>query len=207
MALLLGALVASCAQTTMRSGHHIFVPAGGDFKQISRKMNVPYWRLRAANPDVGPSPGNRWIFVPLQRGIMGRRYQQIRDILASMSLAWPVPASRRISSHFGMRWGRPHEGIDIPARPGTPIVAVAAGVVVFSGSMGGYGNTTVIAHRGGLFTVYAHALKNHTRKGQKVAKNQVIARVGNTGRSTAPHLHFEIRYDSKAINPMIAKLR
>ena len=203
--LLTGVLLASCAQ--MRSGHHIFVPKGENLKQISERMNIPYWKLQAANPGKNPSLQNEWIFVPLARGILGRRYRQISNTLASMSLAWPVPSSRRISSHFGRRWGRPHEGIDIPARPGTAIIAAASGVVVFSGHLGGYGNTTVIAHQEGLFTVYAHNKKNYTRKGQRVHQRQVIAEVGNTGRSTAPHLHFEIRYDSKAFNPMMAKLR
>ena len=203
--LLLGVLVTSCAQ--MRSGHHIFVPKGENMKQISRRMNVPYWKLQAANPGKNPSLRSEWIFVPLSRGIMGHRYRQVNQTLSSMNLAWPVPSSRRISSNFGQRWGRPHEGIDIPARRGASIVAAADGVVVFSGRMGGYGKITIIAHRGGIFTVYAHAQKNHTRKGQRVKQNQTIAQIGSTGHSTGPHLHFEIRYNSKAINPMMAQLR
>ena len=202
---LMGLLIASCAQ--MRSGHYILASKGQQMSQISKRMNVPLWKLRAANPDKNPSLQDEWIFVPFPRGILGRQYQQMRGLLSSMKLIWPVPATRKISSHFGRRWGRPHEGIDIPARPGTAIVAAAAGVVVFSGKMGGYGNTTVIAHRGGIFTVYAHALKNHTRKGSRVHQGQVIAQVGNTGRSSAPHLHFEIRYNSKAVNPLIANIR
>ena len=205
LCLLMGVLLASCAR--MRSGHHIFVPKGESLKQVSRRLNVPHWKLQAANPDKSPSRRNEWIFVPLSRGIMGGQYREVMGLLTSMSLSWPVPSSRRISSHFGQRWGRPHEGIDIPARQGTAVIAAASGLVVFSGWMGGYGKTTVIAHRGGLFTVYAHAQKNYTRKGQKVHKNQVITRVGSTGRSTAPHLHFEIRHNSKALNPTMAVLR
>ena len=199
-------LMASCAHQ-MRSGHYILAAKGQNMGQISKLMNVPLWRLQAANPGKNPSLQDEWIFVPLTRGILGSRYRQIREVMNSMQLTWPVPSSRKISSHFGPRWGRPHEGIDIPARKGSAIVAAADGVVVFSGKMGGYGNTTVIAHRGGVFTVYAHAHKNHTIKGRRVHKNQVIAEIGSSGRSSAPHLHFEIRHNSKAINPLIAKIR
>jgi murein DD-endopeptidase MepM/ murein hydrolase activator NlpD len=113
-----------------------------------------------------------------------------------------VPSHKSISSNFGARWGRHHDGIDIPARKGTHIVSVSDGVVVYAGSgLGGYGNLTVISHRNGLFSVYAHSDKLYTTKGQKVHKGQVIATVGSTGRSTGNHLHFEIRKNSNPVDP------
>ena len=115
---------------------------------------------------------------------------------------WPVPSSRKVSSSYGARNGRAHEGIDIAAPLGSYILAIDDGVVIYSGQeLGGYGNITVLAHRGGYFSVYAHAMKNYTRKGQKVYRGQVIALVGMTGRSTGPHLHFEIRKNSEAFDP------
>src|SRR5690606_9771758 len=122
--------------------------------------------------------------------------------LNSGEFAWPVPSSKRISSGYGKRWGRHHEGIDIPGRVGTSIVAAADGKVIYSGSgLGGYGNITVILHDNGYHTVYAHAKRNLTVAGQRVYKGQVIAQLGKSGRSTGPHLHFEIRKNSRPLNP------
>ena len=95
-----------------------------------------------------------------------------------------------------------HEGVDIPGKIGSNIVAASDGVVVYSGhEIGGYGNITVLAHKNGFFTVYAHAKLNLTKEGQRIYKGQVIAQIGMTGRSTGPHLHFEIRKNGESIDP------
>jgi murein DD-endopeptidase MepM/ murein hydrolase activator NlpD len=95
-----------------------------------------------------------------------------------------------------------HEGVDIPSKVGSNIVAASDGIVVYSGSeIGGYGNITVVAHKNGFFTVYAHAKVNYTKEGQRVYRGQVIAQVGMTGRSSGPHLHFEIRKNGESIDP------
>ena len=122
---------------------------------------------------------------------------------------WPVPSSKKVSSHFGVRRGRHHDGIDIPAVTGTSIIASANGTVVASGKMSGYGRVVVVKHAGGYHTVYAHNSKNYVRNGQKVSQGEVIAKVGNSGRSTGPHLHFEIRRKNKVRNPAyyLARLR
>ena len=114
---------------------------------------------------------------------------------------WPVPGSKKVSSYFGKRRGRHHDGIDIPAVTGTHIVASASGVVSVAGKMRGYGNVIVIKHSGGHHTVYAHNSKHYVEKGQKVAQGEVIGKVGSSGRSTGPHLHFEIRKKNKVRNP------
>src|SRR5690606_32827006 len=107
---------------------------------------------------------------------------------------WPVPHFYKVSSQFGPRGRRHHDGIDIPAPSGTPVVAVDHGVVVYSGNgIRGYGNMVVLNHGENVFTVYAHHKKNLVKKGERVKRGQTIAQVGNTGRSTGPHLHFEIR--------------
>lgn len=115
---------------------------------------------------------------------------------------WPVPATRKISSFFGKRRGRHHDGIDIPSSNGSHILASAAGKVSFSGWMRGYGRIIVLKHKNNYNTIYAHNSKNFAKKGETVKKGQVIAKVGNSGRSTGPHLHFEIRKSNKVIDPM-----
>jgi murein DD-endopeptidase MepM/ murein hydrolase activator NlpD len=112
-----------------------------------------------------------------------------------------MPVSGTVTSEFGLRNGKPHKGIDIGAKAGTPIYAVLDGVVVFSGVQSGYGNVVVIEHPDFVMTVYAHNEKNLVSVDQKVTKGQMIAHLGSTGNSTGPHLHFEYRVKGKAINP------
>ena len=119
---------------------------------------------------------------------------------------FPVDASYN-SSSFGWRidpfTGQKafHEGLDFLAAEGTPIVAVAGGIVSISGRYTEYGNMVEITHGGGLATRYAHASRLAVRVGQRVSKGQKIAEVGNTGRSTGAHLHYEIRLNSVALDP------
>lgn len=114
------------------------------------------------------------------------------------------PAQGVLTSGFGRRWGRMHQGIDIAGPVGTPIYAAAAGVVVRSGwNSGGYGNLVDIRHPDGSLTRYAHNSRLLVREGQQVRQGQQIAEMGSTGYSTGPHLHFEIRLpDQGAVNPM-----
>ncbi|HWI55152.1 MAG TPA: LysM peptidoglycan-binding domain-containing M23 family metallopeptidase, partial [Desulfobacteria bacterium] len=112
---------------------------------------------------------------------------------------WPVQGP--VSSAFGRRWGRMHKGIDIAAETGEPIRAVADGIVAFSGDRGTYGNSIIINHGDGFRSQYAHASKLLVTLGQRVERGQVIARVGNTGRSTGPHLHLELLYKGQPVDP------
>jgi murein DD-endopeptidase MepM/ murein hydrolase activator NlpD len=118
----------------------------------------------------------------------------------SGALAWPVNAP--ITSPFGWRWGRMHEGIDLGAAYGTPIGAAAAGTVIYAGWLGGYGNLTVIDHGGGLATAYGHQSYIGVSVGQHVEQGQIIGNVGSTGHSTGPHLHFEVRVNGQAVDPL-----
>jgi murein DD-endopeptidase MepM/ murein hydrolase activator NlpD len=113
---------------------------------------------------------------------------------------WPV--SGPVTSPFGWRWGRMHEGIDISAPSGTPIVAAASGTVISAGWLGGYGNLIVIDHGGGLATAYAHMSGYAASSGQPVAQGQTVGFVGSTGNSTGPHLHFEVRVNGFAVDPL-----
>jgi murein DD-endopeptidase MepM/ murein hydrolase activator NlpD len=118
----------------------------------------------------------------------------------SGALIWPVNAP--ITSPYGMRWGRMHEGIDLGAAYGTPIAAAAAGTVIYAGWMGGYGNLTVIDHGGGLSTAYGHQSNIAVALGQQVAQGEIIGNVGSTGHSTGPHLHFEVRVNGAPVDPL-----
>ncbi|MBQ6569094.1 MAG: M23 family metallopeptidase [Clostridia bacterium] len=125
---------------------------------------------------------------------------------SSKGFTWPVPGYRSISSPFGRRWGKLHKGIDISSRGinGASIVAAASGRVVASryGYNGGYGNYILIDHGNGIQTRYAHCSKLLVSAGARVSKGQVIAKVGSTGHSTGPHLHFEVRVNGTPKNPM-----
>ncbi len=118
------------------------------------------------------------------------------------SMAWPAPGP--VTSPYGMRWGRLHSGIDIGVSVGTPVVAARDGVVVLTrtGYGGGYGNYIVVDHGGGISTLYAHNSSLSAGVGARVSRGQVIAISGNTGRSTGPHLHFEVRVNGNPVNPM-----
>jgi murein DD-endopeptidase MepM/ murein hydrolase activator NlpD len=120
--------------------------------------------------------------------------------VSSSGFIWPVNGT--VVSGFGMRWGRMHEGIDITASSGTPSWAVAPGTVIHAGWLGGYGNLVVVDHGSGLSTAYAHASSILVGVGQQVAQGETVALVGSTGNSSGPHLHFEVRVDGSAVDPM-----
>jgi murein DD-endopeptidase MepM/ murein hydrolase activator NlpD len=118
----------------------------------------------------------------------------------SGALIWPVNGT--FTSPFGMRWGRLHAGIDIAAPTGTPLRAADSGRVAIAGWVGGYGNYTCIQHNGAMSTCYGHQSSIGVSVGQSVSKGQVIGALGNTGNSTGPHLHFEVRINGSPVDPM-----
>lgn len=120
---------------------------------------------------------------------------------ADRQFAWPVAAGT-LSSPFGMRHGVMHEGVDIAAPAGTPVHAAGSGSVIYSGRLRGYGNVVILRHSGGYVTVYGHNERNLVREGASVARGQEIAELGATGRATGPNLHFEVRYNNQAQNPL-----
>lgn len=132
-----------------------------------------------------------------------------RDLKShSIPEGWPLRTGGAVTSSFGYRrhpiTGRRsmHKGIDIAAKRGSEIVAMADGLVIFSGRKSGYGNIVEIRHPNGLETRYAHNQRNLVSEGDLVRKGQTIARLGSTGRSTGPHVHFEVRKNGEAVNPM-----
>jgi len=121
-------------------------------------------------------------------------------VQSSSGLVWPV--SGPVTSGYGWRWGRMHEGIDIAVPTGTPVVAAASGQVIVAGWMGGYGNLVVIDHGGGLATAYGHNSSFAVGSGSTVSQGQTIAYAGSTGNSTGPHVHFEVRVNGSPVDPL-----
>jgi murein DD-endopeptidase MepM/ murein hydrolase activator NlpD len=124
----------------------------------------------------------------------------VDDTPSRFGLIWPVSAP--ITSPFGWRWGRIHEGIDLGAPYGSPIHAAAAGTVIYAGWLGGYGNLVVVDHGGALSTAYGHQSQIAVSSGQHVEQGDVLGYVGSTGHSTGPHLHFEVRINGQAVDPL-----
>lgn len=121
-------------------------------------------------------------------------------VVSDGPLAWPV--SGPVTSGYGRRWGRMHEGIDIAVASGTPVGAAAPGAVIYAGWLGGYGNLVVVDHGGGIATAYAHNSAFVASVGESVGTGQAVAYSGNSGNSSGPHVHFEVRVGGSAVDPL-----
>jgi flagellar protein FlgJ len=135
------------------------------------------------------------------------QHEMTSEVDTEFSVTWTVPAEGRLSSAFGTRADpftqspRFHRGIDIAATAGAPIRAAQSGTVVFSGHLGGYGNTIILEHAGGYRTLYGHASRNLVKEGELISAEQVIGEVGSSGRSTGTHLHFELQKGGERLDP------
>jgi len=163
-------------------------------------------RLAAASLQPSPTAGTAPPppVVPQLPTLTAKAYlPEVQDYGISTGFIWP--ANGVLTSGYGPRWGRMHYGIDIAGSVGTPIVAAAAGKVIFSGwNDGGYGYLVEILHPDGTITRYGHNSALYVRVGEEVSQGQLIAAMGSTGYSTGPHLHFEIRPNGgAAVDPMI----
>lgn len=143
----------------------------------------------------------------LQQQDLLHSLRENREVLASTPSIWPAEGYLtstfgRRSSPFGTGGTDFHKGLDIANRPGTPIRAPAKGIVTFAGWDGGYGNCVVINHGNNISTRYAHMEQIFTKLGQTVTRGDTIGAIGNTGRSTGPHLHYEVRIGGVCVNPM-----
>ena len=205
--------------TNQRGVYHT-VQKGQTLHFIARAYNVNIDRLKRINGVYDPSRlqiGTR-LWIPGARQVLNidsninkqalaknkkKRKRALNNGIKAIKgfLIWPVKG--QLTSRFGNRSGRHHDGIDIGARRGTSIIAAAEGKVMFAGwGPTGYGLMIIIKHKNDLTTVYAHNSHIHVYKNQMVKKGQKIASVGSTGRSTGPHLHFEVRNDSLPMNPL-----
>ena len=135
--------------------------------------------------------------VAAQRASRTRTVHPVKKrVTRKLSGRWVRPSAAGIVSPFGMRWGRPHKGIDFGAHYGAPIYAIGDGVVVgvgYQSGESGYGQITIIRHSNGYYSAYAHQSSYFVHVGEHVSAGELIGRVGSTGHVTGPHLHFEIR--------------
>ncbi len=167
--------------SVIKEGQVIFIPGA---KERKKEVPVEEERVEITKP---PKPEKR----------EGKKEER-----GSIPLIWPVDGI--VTSEFGIRDGIPHDGIDISTPEGTPIKAAYDGKVIYSGDeLKGYGNLIIIKHEGDYATVYAHNKKNYVKEGDKVKKGQIIGEVGSTGNANSPHLHFEIRWRAKPVNPRL----
>lgn len=214
-------------ETTLRipnqDGIFYTIKAGDSAKSISGKFKVSFSSVQMVNKGVDMDslkPGDE-IFLPGARPEEPEPAKKPAKSSQSSkpsgknessgssgggSFRWPVAG--KITSPFGWR-KHPitrrndfHGALDIKAPHGSPIRASRAGTVVYAGWQSGYGKTVVVDHGGGLSTLYAHCSSTLVKKGQSVSTSTVIARIGATGRATGPHVHFEIRSNNRAVNPL-----
>lgn len=169
---------------------------GENLWNIANKFEINVKKVIKANDIENPElikPG-KFIILPGAKPEFGYRDRLEKKLIA--------PVQARISSYYGGRWGRMHEGIDYAVSIGTNIRAAGAGKIIYSGWASGYGKTVIIRHRKGLRTLYAHNSELLVHSGEWVSRGSVISHSGNTGRSTGPHLHFEIQINGKPVNPL-----
>ena len=143
--------------------------------------------------------------APIVSTTSTERVSTLREITSSCgSLGWPVEAE--VSSGFGPRDGKPHLGIDLVVPEGVPVLAACDGVVRYVGeTLRGYGRMVLVEHEGGLVTAYAHNERLLVQVGERVLRGQTLALSGQTGRVTAPHVHFEVRtggVNGRAVDPL-----
>ncbi len=217
-ALVLVVLLLSCAGPPRRDVVHVVKP-GENLYRIAKHYGVETRDVVLENGvrDVRRIPVGTRLFIPDARrppamepiatpepertGPIPRTREAARQRAGKLRFAWPVRG--RLTSRFGWRRGRPHEGIDVASRSGTAVRAAEAGKVIYSSGLGAYGNVVIVRHDARYETVYAHNRRNRVRKGARVERGQVIAELGDTGNATGPHLHFEIREHDRARDPLL----
>jgi len=175
---------------TLKEGDAVFIPGASREKMID--VTIEY------KESVSPSAST--VSKPQTASIPPRSEETSKT--GKGRFLWPV--NGKVISGFGMRNGEKHAGIDIKAEEGNPVKASDSGKVIYSGNgLSGYGNLIIIKHEGTFFTVYAHNKKNLASEGSLVEKGEEIAQVGDTGRATTPHLHFEIRKNKVTVDPIL----
>jgi murein DD-endopeptidase MepM/ murein hydrolase activator NlpD len=184
---------------------HLVRP-GETLAAIGRLYGVNWQTLATVNHLIDPHriEVGQAIWVPSPSGTVrhGTRSLAVPSrFVPDGRLQWPTDGS--LSSAFGTRGGQFHGGIDLAGERGTPIMAAAEGVVMFSGrGPEGYGNAVMLDHGNGLFTLYAHNERNVVRQGERVRRGQIVALMGDTGRASGTHVHFEVHQHGQLVDPL-----
>jgi len=188
---------------TVRGALHT-VQRGESLWDIARKYEASMEEIVSVNQLANPSRlqvGQELVIPGAQAQAVALRREQLVSPSGQLLRNFDWPVQGRVSSRYGTRWGRMHYGLDIAVPTGTPVRASAAGTVTYAGSMGSYGLLVIIDHGNRVETRYAHNSRIVVKVGQRVKRGDIIAYSGNTGNSTGPHVHFEIRYRGTAVNP------
>jgi lipoprotein NlpD len=162
----------------------------------------PAEKSTAVSASIGPAPpgaaGGQRPPPSAGRAALGTRATPAAGLAGT--LQWPLRGV--LYARFGKKGREPHDGIDLAAPAGTPVKTAGEGVVLFAGPQSGYGLIVVVGHERGLVTVYAHSRDLRVRTGQAVRQGQVIATVGESGKTSGPHLHFEVRVEGEPVDPV-----
>ncbi|MBK7859564.1 MAG: peptidoglycan DD-metalloendopeptidase family protein [Archangiaceae bacterium] len=167
--------------TTLKVGQELVVPGTAQLKPVAV----------ADSPEPEP---------PLHPPAPPPKKGPVKVGRAEGSLSWPVRGV--LYARFGRKGSEPHDGIDLAAPAGTPVKTAAPGKVLFAGDQKGYGLIAIVEHGNGLITLYAHNRDLRVKAGQQVREGQVLATVGDSGATSGPHLHFEVRRDGKPVDPL-----
>jgi murein DD-endopeptidase MepM/ murein hydrolase activator NlpD len=191
----------------MRSATHT-VAAGETVYRIAKNYGVTVGRLMAANSISDPRDlrVGQTLVIPggFQAASIGSGFAGVHPYTgerSSRQFLWPV-SHGTVSSGFGLRNGAMHDGVDISAPVGTPVYAADSGVVIFCGALHGYGNTVIVRHDDHYSTVYAHNERIVVDKGANISPGQQIGAIGRSGRTSGANLHFEVRCDNIAKDPL-----
>ncbi len=175
------------------------VTRGETLTAIARRYGVSVHRLAEDNSLADPDRldvGQRLLLpgapapVPAEHSLL------------TSSLSWPVEGGHVLSAFGAPRGGRSHTGVDIGGKAGQPVLATRDGVVVFTGTLRGYGNTVILDHGDGLRSLYAHNREVTVAEGDTVEKGAMIARLGRSGNATTDHCHFEVRQGEVPLDPL-----
>jgi lipoprotein NlpD len=200
--------LSACVTSTTTGGVYHTVKKGQTLWRISKTYGVDMQTIAEYNDiyDKNRIYAGQEIFIPgaekqLEVGIYKVDSDETGTIIVNKGMfTWPTEGT--VYSLFGVRWGQMHSGLDISANSGTPVLAGRDGTVEHAGRKGGYGNLVILRHADGYETYYGHLSVISVTAGDSVTKGQKIGLVGSTGKSTGPHLHFEVRKDGKVRNPL-----
>jgi murein DD-endopeptidase MepM/ murein hydrolase activator NlpD len=168
--------------TTLKVGQELLIPGSGVLKPVV-EADSPEPKA----PDRAPPPPEK------KKGLL-------KVGKADGTLGWPLRGV--LYARFGRKGSEAHDGIDLAAPAGTPVKTAGEGEVLFAGDQKGYGLIAIVEHPNRLVTLYAHNRDLRVKTGQKVREGQVIATVGDSGATSGPHLHFEVRKDGKPVDPL-----